>query len=98
MLPESGNLGDLTNRSRDLDAPALIDAADFSKPTVISHGQLDQRANAVARALVAKGHTVGPISRRRHLHVLAKSISFRHYSPSDPIPYSQGYDIFSTRR
>lgn len=59
MLPESGNLGDLTNRSRDLDALALIDAADFSKPTVISHGQLDQRANAVARALVAKGHTVG---------------------------------------
>jgi len=59
MLPESGNLGDLTNRSRDLDAPALIDAADFSKPAVISHGQLDQRANAVARALVAQGHAVG---------------------------------------
>ena len=59
MLPESGNLGDLTNRSRDLDAPALIDAADFNKPAVISHGQLDQRANAVARALVAQGHAVG---------------------------------------
>ena len=59
MLPATGNLGDLTNRSLDQNKPALIDASDFENPISLSHGELDRRANAIARALVARGYTRG---------------------------------------
>ena len=59
MLPASGNLGDLINRDRNPDAPALIDASDPDKLVELSHGELDLRANAVARALVARGYERG---------------------------------------
>ena len=59
MLPATGNLGDLTDRSKDLDKIALIDASDFDNPVELTHGDIDQRANAVARALVAKGFQRG---------------------------------------
>ena len=44
---------------RDPDAPALIDASDFDNPVELSHGELNLRANAVARALVARGYKRG---------------------------------------
>ena len=59
MLPASANLGDLINRDRDPDAPALIDAGDFDNPVELSHGELNLRSNAVARALVARGYERG---------------------------------------
>ena len=59
MLPATGNLGDLTDRSLDQNKPALIDASDFDNPVTLSHGELDHRANAVARALVARGYARG---------------------------------------
>lgn len=59
MLPKTGNLGDLTDRSKDPNKPALIDAANFDHPIELTHGELDRRANAVARALVAKGYRRG---------------------------------------
>tara|TARA_Y100001934_G_scaffold116418_1_gene142520 strand:+ start:53554 stop:55053 length:1500 start_codon:yes stop_codon:yes gene_type:complete len=59
MLPATGNLGDLTNRSLDQNKTALIDASDFENPISFSHGDLDRRADAVARALVARGYARG---------------------------------------
>ena len=56
---DTGVLGDLTDRSKDLDKIALIDASDFDNPVELTHGDIDQRANAVARALVAKGFQRG---------------------------------------
>lgn len=59
MLPASGNLGDLTDRGKDQDKLALIDATDFEAPIELTHGALDRRANAVARALAARGYGRG---------------------------------------
>ncbi len=59
MLPATGNLGDLTDRSKDLDKIALIDASNFNNPVELTHGDIDRRTNAVARALVAKGFQRG---------------------------------------
>ena len=59
MLPATGNLGDLTDRSLDQNKHALIDASDFDNPVTLSHGELDHRSNAVARALVARGYARG---------------------------------------
>jgi len=55
----TGNLGDLVDRSRDPEAPAIIDAGAGARPRRISHGEVDARANAVARALLARGHRRG---------------------------------------
>jgi acyl-CoA synthetase (AMP-forming)/AMP-acid ligase II len=55
----TGNLGDLTDRDLDPDAVAVIDAGDWEAPKHFSHGEIDARADAVARALVARGHRAG---------------------------------------
>lgn len=59
MLPTTGNLGDLTPRGKDMDKVALIDASDLENPIELSHGDIDRRANAVARGLVARGYKRG---------------------------------------
>ena len=51
----TGNLGDLIDRGRDPDKTALIDTGDWERPRKISHGDLDARADGVARALLARG-------------------------------------------
>ena len=55
----TGNLGDLADRNRDPDALALIDVGDGSAPAELSHGEVDRRANAAARALMARGYARG---------------------------------------
>ena len=49
------NLGDLTARDADPDALALIDLRDDTTPRQYRHGDIVGAANAVARALVARG-------------------------------------------
>ena len=58
-MGKSGNLGDLTDRDRDPDALAVIDASDWQAPREFSHGEIDRRANALARALLARGYGLG---------------------------------------
>ncbi len=58
-MGKSGNLGDLTDRDRDPDALAIIDASDWQAPREFSHGEIDRRANALARALLAGGYGLG---------------------------------------
>ncbi len=55
MVLETGNLGDLTDREKDPDKVALIDAAALDAPLELTHGEVDRRSNAVARALLARG-------------------------------------------
>src|SRR5262245_10383240 len=50
------NLGDLLDPAADPAKTALIDLAEPSAPRQWSHGEIDQTAQAVARALVARGH------------------------------------------
>ena len=49
------NLGDLIRRDRDLAKVALIDLGGEGPPREITYAQLDQTADAVARALVRRG-------------------------------------------
>ncbi len=58
MTPASGNLGDL-NRAHDPDRIAMIDAGPWDAPITLSHGEVEGRANAVARGLLARGHAAG---------------------------------------
>ena len=59
-LPVSwSNLGDLVNRTADLDKIALIDLWQHITPRYYTHGDLDRLANAVARGLLAHGYTRG---------------------------------------
>ena len=51
----TGNLGDLVDRSRDPTALAMVDAGDWQRPREYSHGEIDRRADAAARALLARG-------------------------------------------
>ena len=53
-MPRFTNLGDLIRRDRDLDKVAIIDLGD-KLARAVSYGQLDAMANAVARALSARG-------------------------------------------
>ena len=55
LVLETGNLGDLTDRDKDPDKVALIDATAFDAPLELTHGEVDRRSNAVARALLARG-------------------------------------------
>lgn len=55
----TGNLGDLTDRTADPNATAIIDAGDWQAPLTFTHGEIDKRANAVARALVARRYAHG---------------------------------------
>ncbi len=49
------NLGDLADRNRDPDLPAIIDAADWEGAPLRSHRWLDERVRATARALGGRG-------------------------------------------
>src|SRR5262244_4660174 len=53
-MPRFTNLGDLIRRDRDLDKVAIIDLGG-ERTRGVSYGQLDAMANAVARALCARG-------------------------------------------
>ena len=53
-MPRFTNLGDLIRRDRDLDKVAIIDLGG-ERAREVSYGQLDAMANAVARALCARG-------------------------------------------
>ncbi len=48
------NLGDLVDRSKDPDLPAIVDAADWERAPERSHRWLDERARAAARALLGR--------------------------------------------
>src|SRR5258708_7898376 len=54
-LRELFNLGDLIDRGRALDKPALIDLGGERPPREVSYRQLDAAANGVAGALAQKG-------------------------------------------
>jgi len=49
------NLGALRNHALDGDRPALIDCLDWEHPRTLSHRELDDLANAVARGLLKQG-------------------------------------------
>jgi acyl-CoA synthetase (AMP-forming)/AMP-acid ligase II len=49
------NLGDLLDRSRPADTPALIDCLDWEHPREYSHGEIDRLATECARGLLARG-------------------------------------------
>src|SRR5262249_39999477 len=49
------NLGDLIDRTRDLDKVAIIDLGGEQRPREFSSRALDEMANGVARALLARG-------------------------------------------
>ncbi|WP_047309411.1 class I adenylate-forming enzyme family protein [Rhodopseudomonas palustris] len=52
------NLGDLVDRSRDLDRPAIIDLR-TTEPRIWSHVEIDRLANGVASYLTARGFPRG---------------------------------------
>jgi acyl-CoA synthetase (AMP-forming)/AMP-acid ligase II len=49
------NLGDLIDRSRDLDKVAIVDLGGEQSPRELTYRALDEMANGVARALAARG-------------------------------------------
>jgi len=49
------NLGDLADRNKDPDLPAIVDAADWEHAPVRSHRWLEERTCGVARALLGRG-------------------------------------------
>ena len=49
------NLGDLIDRDRDLDRPAIIDLRDRTSPRTFSHREIDRLAGGVARYLTDRG-------------------------------------------
>ncbi|HEX9469403.1 MAG TPA: class I adenylate-forming enzyme family protein [Bradyrhizobium sp.] len=53
------NLGDLVDRSGDLDREAVIDLADPAHPRHYTHRQIDRLANGVARHLIDRGFARG---------------------------------------
>ncbi len=53
------NLGDLTDRSGNLDAPALIDCLDWERPVHYSHRDMDRLAASVASGLQRRGLEAG---------------------------------------
>ena len=54
-MPRWNNLGDLIDRSRNLDRTAVIDLRRPDKPLVLSHAEVDGLANGVARLLTDAG-------------------------------------------
>ncbi len=54
-MRQTGNLGDLLDRSRSADKTALIDCLDWQRPREYSHGEIDCLANACSRGLLARG-------------------------------------------
>ncbi|MGH8664487.1 MAG: class I adenylate-forming enzyme family protein [Burkholderiales bacterium] len=53
------NLGDLVDRTQDLDAPALLDCLDWERPAHYSHRDLDRLACSVADGLMRRGYRAG---------------------------------------
>ncbi|MFN0302167.1 MAG: class I adenylate-forming enzyme family protein [Burkholderiales bacterium] len=49
------NLGDLVDRSRDLDQPAYIALSGDASPRIVSYRQIDTLADAVAKGLLSSG-------------------------------------------
>ncbi len=49
------NLGDLVDRTKDSGDTALIDCLDWDQPRRFTHGEIDRRAQAVARGLLRHG-------------------------------------------
>src|SRR5437660_1047645 len=58
-MTKSKNLGDLIDRSRDLERTAVIDLNNAENPRIFSHGKIDRLANGVARHLVRRGFPRG---------------------------------------
>jgi acyl-CoA synthetase (AMP-forming)/AMP-acid ligase II len=58
-MPRFTNLGDLIDRTRDLDKVAIVDLGGETAPREVSFRALDAMANAVARALIRRGHARG---------------------------------------
>ncbi len=58
-MPRFTNLGDLIDRARDLDKVAIVDLGGETAPREVSFRALDAMANAVARALIRRGHARG---------------------------------------
>jgi long-chain acyl-CoA synthetase len=54
-MPHFQNLGDLIRRDRDLDKTAIVDLGGEQVPREFSYRALDEMANGVARALLARG-------------------------------------------
>lgn len=54
-MPQPTNLGDLIDRSRDLDRTAVIDLRQAEKARIYSHRDIDRLAGGVARLLVSRG-------------------------------------------
>jgi len=69
------NLGDLIDRSRDLDREAIIDLVEPGHPRRYTHRQIDRLANGVARYLVdhgyARGSHIAIVSLNRAEYVIA---------------------------
>lgn len=53
------NLGDLVDRTQNLDAPALIDCLSWERPVTYTHRDMDQLACAVASGLTRMGLRAG---------------------------------------
>jgi acyl-CoA synthetase (AMP-forming)/AMP-acid ligase II len=54
-MPRWNNLGDLIDRSRNLDRTAVIDLRQPEKPLLLTHAEVDGLANGVARLLTDAG-------------------------------------------
>ena len=54
-MPDFYNLGDLIDRTRDLDKVAIIDLGGETSPREVTFRAIDAMANGVARALLARG-------------------------------------------
>ena len=69
------NLGDLIDRSRDLDREAIIDLVEPGHPRRYTHRQIDRLANGVAKYLVdhgyARGSHIAIVSLNRAEYVIA---------------------------
>src|SRR6185437_4666849 len=58
-MAEPYNLGDLIERGRDPDKTAIVDLGGEVRPREFSYREIDRIADAVARALLARGHVRG---------------------------------------
>ena len=59
MRPDTGNLGDVFSAHSDSDDIAIIDLWDPARPSKITHRQLNDAVNALARGLVRAGLETG---------------------------------------
>lgn len=59
LISATGNLGDLGDRNADQDKTAVIDLLDEERPRIYSYAELNESADAVARALLGRGYERG---------------------------------------